>query len=308
MSRWTCAALLLAATLLVGCGSAASTPPKAAEPFMLALPRIVVNVDAAGNFNILGISPALFGMDARFPQPLLDTLIVADIQHLEIRTLSRGLLIFVNGKPLPHIGWDDEALLQTADLAQALLGQDLSTAKKLLPIVRRLGLDVVVRLPRQKGAQDIPLIGLEEGAQVVARPSEGPVTAIVKLDAKIDSQGMPGIFDVTAADLATLGLNMAPVLDATTLGQLQAANMQYLHIRSQPGGLFFYANGKPLPHLIWDSQLLMNAAELFKRLMPDSPYNVLIGEVAPGLDRADIDVVVLLPKAAGAPAVPLPER
>jgi hypothetical protein len=307
MSRWTIAALLLAAVLLVGCGSAA-TPPKAAEPFMLALPRIVVNVDAAGNFGVFGLSPALFGLDVRFPQPLLDTLIVANIQHLEVRTLSRGLMIFVNGKPLPHIGWDDAALSQGADLAQAFLGQDLTTVKKLLPIVRRLGLDIVVRLPKQKGAPDIPLISLEEGAKVVAQPSEGPVTAIVKLDAKIDSGGMPGIFDVTAQDLAALGLNMAPVLDANTLAQLQSANVQYLHIRSQPGGLFFYANGKPLPHLIWDSRLLVNAAEFYKQLMPDSPYNALIGEIAPGLDRADIDVVVLLPKAAGAPAVPLPAR
>lgn len=312
MSRWTLAALLVATVLLVGCGAAAqpaaTTPPKAAEPFMLALPRIIVTVDAAGNPSVLGLSPALFGMEARFPQPLLDSLVAANIQHLEVRILGSGLVFFVNGKPLPHIGWDDEALTQGADLAQAMMGQDLSTAKKLLPIVRRLGLDVIVRLPKKGGAADIPLISLEEGVKVAPQVSTEPATAVIKLDAKIDDQGIPSIFDLTAKDLAALGMAAPSVLDADTLKRLQSANIQHLLIRSRPGGLFFYVNGKPLPHLVWDSRFLTNAAELFGQMMPDSPYRALITEIAPGMDRADIDVLVLLPFAAGAPAVPLPQR
>ncbi len=311
MSKWTWIALLVAIVLVSGCGAPAqpaAAPPKAAEPFMLALPRIVVKVDAAGNLSAFGLSPALFGLDIRFPQPLLDSLVVANIQHLEIRTLSRGLVIFANGKPLPHIGWDDESLTQAVDLAQAMMGQDLSLVKKLVPIVRRLGLDIVVQLPKQSGAPDIPLISLEEGAQVAPQPSEGPTTAIVKLDAKVTEQGTPAIFDVTAEDLAPLGVALPQLLDPEVIKRLQAANIQYLHVRSQPGGLFIYANDKPLPHLVWDSRFLVNAAELVKQFMPDSPYSVLANEIAPGLDRADIDVLVQLPVAAGAQAVPPPKR
>ena len=95
MSRWTLAAFVVAAVLLAGCGAAATPPGSEAEPFMVALPRIVIHVDAEGNFNAFGLTPALFGMDVRFPQPLLDTLIAADIQHLEIRTFGHGLTIFV---------------------------------------------------------------------------------------------------------------------------------------------------------------------------------------------------------------------
>lgn len=312
MSRWTLVALLVVAVLLTACSPAAqpaaSAPPRSAEPFVLALPRIVVNVDATGNLDLFGLSPALFGLDVRFPQPLLDTLIAADIQHLEVRTASTGLLLFVNGKPMPHIGWDDEALEQTADLAGVMLGQDLSAARKLLPLVRRLGLDVVVRLPRKSGATEIPLIGSEEVARLAPKPSEGPTTAIVKLDAKIDDQGLPSVFDLTAADLTSLNLNLAPLLDQDTLARIKAANLQHLYIRSQPGGLFFYANGKPLLHLIWDSQFLTNAVEVYGRVDPTSPYLKLLKEVAPGLDRADIDVLLTLPTAPGAPAVPLPPR
>ncbi|MGC8780382.1 MAG: hypothetical protein ACP5UQ_05895 [Anaerolineae bacterium] len=312
MSRWTLIVVLVAAVMLTGCGTpaqpAAPAPPRSAEPFVLALPRIVVNVDAAGNLDLFGLSPALFGLDVRFPQPLLDTLVAADIQHLEVRTASAGLLLFVNGKPMPYIGWDDEALEQTADLAGVMLGQDLSAAKKLLPLVRRLGLDVVVRLPRKSGAAEIPLISLEEGARVAPKPTEGPATAIVKLDAKIDEQGLPLAFDLTAADLTALNLNLAPLFDQDTLARIKAANLQHLYIRSQPGGLFFYANGRPLLHLVWDSQFLANAVEVYGRVDPASPYLKLLKEVAPGLDRADIDVLLMLPTAANAPAVPLPPR
>jgi hypothetical protein len=101
---------------------------------------------------------------------------------------------------------------------------------------------------------------------------------------------------------------LTPVLDAETIQRIQSANIQHLQIRSQPGGLFFYANGKPLPHLIWDSRFLTNAAELFGQLMPDSPYRPLVTELAPGVDRADIDVLVILPRASGAAAIPPPQR
>jgi hypothetical protein len=312
MSRWTLAVLLVVTMMLVSCGPAAqptpSTQAQAPEPFMLALPRIVVNIDNAGTPSLLGLTPAMFGMDAKAPQNLVDMAISSGIQHIEVRTLGRGLALYVNGKPLPHIGWDDPALEQAADLAQVFTGQDMSALKQLLPVVRRLGLDIVVRFPNKAGAADIPFISLEEGAQAVPKPSEGPSTAVIKLDAKIDEKGFPSIFDLTAGDLATLGLSLSPVLDADTLARLQAANIQHLLIRTRPGGLFIYVNGKALPHLVWDQRFIANAAEVYMMVAPGNPYQMLIDTVAPGVDRADIDVFVALPKAAGAADVPLPER
>ena len=311
MSKSTWIAILVAVALLVGCGSAAQpvpAPAKTPEPFMLALPRLVVTVDNAGNPKVFGLSPATFGMDAKLPQPLVDSLVAGDVQHVEARVVGDGLKLFANGKPLPYIGWNDEGLVQAADLAQAFTGQDLGSAKKLLPILRRLGLDVVIRLPKKAGAADIPLISLEEGAKTAPQPSGGPATAIVKMDLKIDDKGQPGILDVTAADLATLGMNMGPVLDQETLQRLQKANIQHLLVRTKPGGLYLYSNGKPLPYLVWDARFLTNAAELYGQLAPDSPYRELINMVAPGLERADVDVLVNMPKAANAPAIPPPQR
>jgi hypothetical protein len=312
MSRWTWTALLVVAVLLVGCGAAATSQPAGqatgSEPFMLALPRIVVNVDDAGNLSFLGLSAATFGMDVKLPKSLVDTLVSGNVQHVEVRIIGSGLILFANGKPLPHIGWDDQALAQTADLAQVFTGQDVSTIKKLLPIVRRLGLDVALRLPKKPGAADIPMISMEEGGKVVAQPSGGPATAVVKMDVKIDDQGQPSILDLTAQDLAQLGMAMPAVLDGDTLKRIQAANIQHAYVRSQPGVLNLYANGKPLLHLIWDSRMLANAAELFGQLQPDSPYREVAKMILPGLEQADIDVLVYLPKAAGAQAVPPPQR
>ncbi len=312
MSRWTWTALLVVAALLVGCGPAATPQSagqaKGSEPFMLALPRIVVNVDEAGNPSFLGLSPATFGMDAKLPKPLIDTLVSGNVQHVEVRIVGNGLILFANGKPLPHIGWDDQALAQTIDLVQVFTGQDVSTIKKLLPIVRRLGLDVALRLPKKSGAADIPMISVEEGAKVAAQPSGGAATAVVKMDVKIDDKGQPSIFDLTAKDLEQLGMAMPAVLDADTLKRLQAANIQHVYVRTQPGVLNLYANGKPLLHLIWDSRMLTNAAELFGQLQPDSPYREVAKMLLPGLEQADIDVLLYLPKAAGAQEIPAPQR
>jgi hypothetical protein len=309
MSRSTWIVMLVTVALLVGCGSAAQpAPPKTPEPFMLALPRVEVTVDNTGNPRLFGLSPATFGMDAKLPKSLVDSLVAGDVQHIEARVVGDGLKLFANGKPLPYIGWNDEGLIQAADLAQAFTGQDLGAAKKLLPVLRRLGLDVVVRLPKKAGAAEIPLISLEEGAKTAPQPSGGPASAIVKMDLKLDDKGQPGILDVTAADLATLGMNMAPVLDQETLQRLQKANIQHLLVRTKPGGLYLFANGKPLPYLAWDARFLTNAAELYGQLAPDSPYRELINMVAPGLERADVDVLVNLPKAANAPVIPPPQR
>jgi hypothetical protein len=309
MSRSTWIVMLVTVALLVGCGSAAQpAPPKTPEPFMLALPRVEVTVDNTGNPRLFGLSPATFGMDAKLPKSLVDSLVAGDVQHIEARVVGDGLKLFANGKPLPYIGWNDEGLIQATDLAQAFTGQDLGAAKKLLPVLRRLGLDVVVRLPKKAGAAEIPLISLEEGAKTAPQPSGGPASAIVKMDLKLDDKGQPGILDVTAADLATLGMNMAPVLDQETLQRLQKANIQHLLVRTKPGGLYLFANGKPLPYLAWDARFLTNAAELYGQLAPDSPYRELINMAAPGLERADVDVLVNLPKAANAPVIPPPQR
>ena len=312
MSKWTLAVLLVAVALLVACGPAAqpasTTQAKSPEPFMLALPRIVVMIDKTGSPSILGLTPAMFGMDVKVPQDLVNTMMAGDVQHIEVRTLSDGLAFYVNGKPLPYIGWDDDSLQQAVALAQAFTGQDMTTIAKLLPMVRRLGLDVVIRFPSKEGAADIPLITLEDGARVAPQPSEGPATAIVKLDVMIDDHGVPGILDLTSNDYATLGVSVPPVLDADTLGRLKAANIQNLLVRTRPGGLFIYVNGKVLPHLVWDSRFMTDAAEVYGAVMPGNPYQTLIDALAPGVDRADIDILVLLPKAPGAETIPLPER
>ncbi len=175
MSKSTWIAMLVAVVLLVGCGSAAQpAPPKTPEPFMLALPRLVVTVDNDGNPKVFGLSPATFGMDAKLPKPLVDSLVAGDVQHIEARVVGDGLKLFANGKPLPYIGWNDEGLIQGVDLAQAFTGQDLGAAKKLLPILRRLGLDVVVRLPKKAGRRRHRAHqlggGSEDRASAIRRP------------------------------------------------------------------------------------------------------------------------------------------
>ena len=61
---------------------------------------------------------------------------------------------------------------------------------------------------------------------------------------------------------------------------------------------------EPLPRLIWDTQLLANTVELYGKLAPDAQLLPLIKQIAPYLDRTDLDVLLRLPKAADAAEIP----
>ena len=81
---------------------------------------------------------------------LIDSLMAANVQTIELRQTGDGVAVLVNGKPLPHIAWTDESLKQMTDVAAMFNVQGLDLLKKVLPIVRRLGVNVVLRLPRAR--------------------------------------------------------------------------------------------------------------------------------------------------------------
>ena len=108
--------VVVLAVILAGCGGQAAQPTtgpttSSGELFQIALPRLVVDVDAEGNPSILGISPALLsavGVDVagfKLPKELVDQFTKAGVQHLEIASVGDRLMFFANGKPLPHLGW-----------------------------------------------------------------------------------------------------------------------------------------------------------------------------------------------------------
>jgi len=307
--------LVVLAVVMAGCGGQGVEPAtgpttSTGELFQVALPRLVIDVDAEGNPTILGISPALLsavGVDVsgfRLPKTLVDQFAAAGVQHLEIASVGDRLMLFADGQPLPHLGWTPDSLTRLLDTMRALQVQNTDTIARILPIVTRLGLDVVLRFPRAASAAEIPFVDTRTVRGFQPTVTADPASAIIKFEVRFDEQGQPGMMGLTAADLAALGVGSMGGLSTDMLANLQNSDIQHAEIRTKPDGAYVYVNNEPLPRVIWDTELLANAVELAARLAPDYGLLPLIQQIGPYLDRADIGILLRFPAAAGRTEVP----
>lgn len=307
--------LVVLAVVMASCGGQGVEPAtgpttSTGELFQVALPRLVIDVDAEGNPTILGISPALLkavGVDVsgfRLPKTLVDQFAAAGVQHLEIASVGDRLMLFADGQPLPHLGWTPDSLTRLLDTMRALQVQNTDTIARILPIVTRLGLDVVLRFPRAASAAEIPFVDTRTVRSFQPTVTADPASAIIKFEVRFDEQGQPGMMGLTAADLAALGVGSMGGLSTDMLANLQNSDIQHAEIRTKPDGAYVYVNNEPLPRVIWDTELLANAVELAARLAPDYGLLPLIQQIGPYLDRADIGILLRFPAAAGRTEVP----
>ena len=314
-SLW--ALLVVIVLLLSACGPAMppSTSPKteSGEVFMLALPRLEIAFDTMGNPTVLGMKlsdvGAMLGQDLstiRIEPFYVNWMTNANVQHMEMRQTGAGLALLVNGKPMPRLAWDDPSLNQAIELVGVFApGSEalFNTVKKLLPIVSRLGVDIVLRFPLQPGAKEIPLA---EEAVVMApvSPSKDKPSIVLKFEIRYDAKGVPAILGISGYDLAALGMPLPVAIDPAVLKSIQDKNIQNLEFRTKPDGMFIYVNGQKLPSLAWDKQLLKGAAEVYAQMNPQSPLIRTVNQILPMLDTLDIGVLVRLPPAPGAKEIP----
>jgi len=310
-------ALLIVALVLSACGpampSATGAKTESGEVFQLALPRLEVAFDALGNPTVLGMKlsdvGAMLGQDLstlKMDPALINWMTNANIQHIEMRQTGDSLALLINGKPMPHLAWDDKALSQAMDVAALFLpgSENLFTAvKKFLPLVSRLGVDATLRFPLQKGATAIPLAD-PSVALAPVNPSKDPASIILKFEVKYDDQGVPSVLGLSGYDLAALGLPLPVAIEKGVLKNIQSQNIQNVAFRAQPDGMYLYLNGNRLPGLAWDKQLLKNAAEAYAQMNPASPVIPTVNMLLPMLDTLDIGIMTKFPVAPGVKEIP----
>lgn len=324
MRRPLVAPLLIAGLLLAACGPAVvpTTPPETetGEVFMLALPQIVMTFDDAGRPGIEGfpvedIARALnveLNLDAFRIHPYAPRWMTeANIQHIELRNTGDAIALLVNGALMPGLSYRDGALERAGDLA-VLLGPGSNAAAiqdlivKLAPIVRRTGLSLVAEFPLQPGAAPIPLSDPNARLAPLAPPPPSSEAPMFMFEIRYDEQGVPSTLGISARDLVALIGNAPLALDPDYLRSLQQNNIQHIQIRTQPTGLHLYANGTPLPSLIWDEKTLDNAVEVYARMNSAAPKEVLylVRMLVPVLARADISMMFHFPLAPGVTPIP----
>lgn len=304
--------IVIAAMLLAGCGPAmqpaAGPATEGGEVFMVALPRIVIAFDDTGTPSVAGLKLSdlqrfgVYAGDFRMDKFYVEWMKNANIQHMELRQTGNGIAVFINGKAMPHLGWSDQSLQKMSDFAGMFNMQNTVMLRKFLPIVRRLGLDLVLQFPRLPQNAEIALVDPTEAVKVAAAAPSGVASAVVQFEIKYDNNGVPGILGITAADLAAMGINAPLALSPSAVQTLQANNIQNMELRGKADGLFLYVNGEALPNIVWDDTFLNNAADLYAQMNPGAPqqYLELAKTAVPLINKADVAILIHFPMASNA--------
>ncbi|MCS6774376.1 MAG: hypothetical protein RMM31_06425 [Anaerolineae bacterium] len=322
------------ALALSACGAPSAEVDKSGD-FYLALPRVEVVLDDKGVPSIAGLSAdavrtltfgtvdlSLFAVPADYVAWLKST----NTQHIELAFNGSGAFIYVNGKALPHIEFDNTSIANTGEVALTIT--DIfapgfqgyaSLAKRFLPLARSLGLGLVIRLPKQDGVAEIPLRELGAPKKAVEpRPDTSSVQARIVVD--YDANGVPSVADISVAEIEQLfGLDLLVLkLDPNFVRAMTNKGIQHLSIRSEGNGLALAVNDKPLPNLVCDADCLTNTANVISTLntyealqingatIGMKEINQIVKQFGPELRNVDIELALRFPLAPGSQRIPLP--
>jgi hypothetical protein len=314
------------AILLSAC--AASQPAAVADKensdFYVALPRVVVDIDDQGKPSIAGITPETISSlsggqldlsQFAVPADYLNWLKSTDTQHVELAFNGDGAYIYANGKQLPHVGLTDDAVKNLGDVAGNLGGAFIDPSyagyiplvQKFLPLARRLGLNMVVRLPH--AGAEIPL--RDPAAVPVASDKPGTGAVAVRVVVTYDQDGVPSVAGISAKDLEALtGYDLYGLkLDPAFVKLLTDRGVQHISMRSENDGLALAVNDKPLPSLNCSADCLKNAASMISTLntYPGmEQINELVSKFGPELHNVNAELALRFPAAPGSTAIPLP--
>lgn len=310
------------AIVLAGCSGGAPMAPTNSD-FFVALPRIVAEFDKDGAPTVAGISSDLVSKLTNMDMSAmkLDPATIAavqsgDIQHVEVLHKDNGFYVFVNGKLVPHVGWSDQAfttLGKTIESVGMLDPTVTKIVKMFLPLLTRVGVDLVVKFPVKDGGTAVPVRDVNTPVDV---PAATPVQPgfIARLTTKFSEEGVPSIADISTRDLAAvfgdMGFDFRTLeLPPDTIKGLQESNIQHVVLKTGSDGITIYVNGEPLPNVAWSDPELQNTADLVNAFLSDPALNdvrTVVSTMLPTLRQADAEVVLMFPVAANQQAIPLP--
>jgi len=296
------ALLVLAALLLSACGGAAvptaNETTKSGQRFLLALPRLVVDVDESGQASVGGLNmkainsltPGLALPDIALNPFYVDWMRNTNVQHIELVSGENGVYVYVNGQQMPSLNWADGALNNLPILLGLADSPAASLVSKLVPVIQRTGLNIVLRFPMQEGVAEIPMRDPSVPPAEVVAAEAGPAQLVSKIDVSYDANGVPSIAGISSRDLAQAGVMLPIELTPQTLAQLKAAGVKEMQLVTGPEGVFITVNGQPLPHFAWSDAQLQNVTGLYEQMNPTSPYIGLAKLFLPELSKMDVDL------------------
>jgi hypothetical protein len=312
--------LLVAGLLLTACGPRAGGGEMAAKAsakdLVVDLPALYIDLDTEGNASIGGTPVAQLAAMANgaipssFDKAWVNHLTVTNIQHIQINNTANGIMILANGEPIPSLGWDGDALVATAETL-GMLGANVGPQiAKILPLVRDLGIGVVIRIPVAQGTALIPLVvqGDQTAAAMAKKAQDEYLKAVgnppvVRVTLAYGQDGTFSVADISGTDLAALGikldtLNMPP----GSIAQMQKLGIKKVNLASNSQGIFIGINDKILPHITWDNGEINHVLKLAGQmglLQQIQGYNEgvqqMIESFLPAVQASDVNLTVTFP-------------
>ena len=307
------ALILLLIFIATGCGTGnggmAETAVSVVERITprFNLPRITITFDEAGAPKIFGVRLATIGRliltdlsGVALPADTLSQLQNGNIQHIELDLNADGVFIYVNGKGLPYIAWSEERLTEIGNLIDKTGAiPNSGIIAKAMPLLGRIGIDIVLKFPPAAGAEEIPVRDRKDRQEVQAVTLEEP-TATIQALIEYGPDGVPTIAGISTREISQVaGSDLSGIeLTPEQLALIKAGGIQNLAIVTAGDGLRILINEKDLLHLAYDEEHLKTAVELYARFSggaTEEEILTFINNLTPILSGADIDIVATFP-------------
>jgi hypothetical protein len=320
----------VAVIVLAGCApratSGVTAGQAAPESLVVDLPALVIDIDSAGQPSVGNVPLAQLG--ATFAPGMLDSLVVpsdmvslmteSNIQHLQIDNTPNGLLLLINGEPIPSIKWDGQILSETGGLISQL-GAGTSVLEKMLPVIANLGFGVIVRFPLQEGVAAIPTYVEGGEAALAARQAQeeflatvGETPPTITLPVFYDADGGWRVGDLTDAEWTNLtGLPLqAARLQPAMIQSIISSGITEVSIFTDEAGLHLSINGRPLPYIGWADGEINHLLDLAEQLglwntLADSGMNMgevigMVETLLPAVQSTNTNINVYFPGSLAA--------
>lgn len=320
---WLLALLsVLAAFVLTGCGARAGAGETAAATTDAALavdlPALTIDFDSEGAASLGGVPLASFGAllpaglaDLKLDKATVDQLTAANIQHIQVTTVPSGLLVMVNGEPIPSMRWTDEQLANLGEVVE-LLGPAVPAAvRAVLPIITDVGVGVALRFPVAQGVDMIPVqVAGDASSAATAQAAQQAFMAevgaapVIRIPVVYDTAGNFTVQGISDAEWQAL--TGAPVgqlrLNAQLLQNLAAAGITNATVRTDAAGIHIALNGKELPVLGWAEgelnhliKLAAGAGLLDSTGMDAAAVSALVDALLPAIQSSNIEINATFP-------------
>lgn len=316
--------LIVALVLLVGCAPRATSGELAAtadeSQIVVDLPALVLDVQPDGSISVGGQALTELGgglgaslAAASVPAEMVDSITLYGIQHIQIDNTTGGLLILVNGQPIPSLAWDGEKLVATAEVLETF-GAGVALLDRVLPLLTNLGVGVIIRFPIAEGAEALPLIAPESEAATRAMAAQEeflagvggipPTFAFTIAYADDGSWAIANVAEAEWSELLPVSLDMLN-MQPGTIASVTAAGINEIGLATNTDGIFISINGKTLPYITWAdgrvSHLLTLAEEsgLLATVLGDSADMAgtleIIEGLLPSIQATNVSVRVTFP-------------